>query len=174
MERELIFITGATGFVGSATAIAVVKGGYRLRISPRKHSDRLQALLSEYSEQVEFITHYMIYLAHPLPSGTDKEYYFTPAVKVTSALLKEAARVPSIKKVVITSSIAALMPLDGIPPVGVVKENNDWDFNVDEAEDFTALKTHEEYLCGCTMHRSCSPIESHKNSGKPQSRGLSW
>ncbi|KAE8131092.1 hypothetical protein BDV38DRAFT_290667 [Aspergillus pseudotamarii] len=155
MARGLIFITGATGFVGSATAIAAVKAGYRLRICLRKHSDRLPALLSEYSEQVEYITisdwtdealfkghldgaDYVIHLAHPLPSGTDKEYYFTPAVKVTAALLKEAARVPSIKKVVITSSIAALMPLDGIPPGGVVKEDNDWDFNVNEAEDFTA------------------------------------
>jgi nucleoside-diphosphate-sugar epimerase len=64
---------------------------------------------------------YVIHLAHPIPSGPDKEYYFTPAVKATTALLQEAARVPSIKKVVITSSIAALMPLNGIPSGGVVK-----------------------------------------------------
>lgn len=143
MACELIFITGATGFVGSATAIAAVKGGYRLRICVRKHSDRLRVLLSEYSEQVEFITvsdwtddaqfrghldgaDYVIHLAHPLPSGTDKEYYFTPAVKVTTALLQEAARVPSIKKVILTSSIAALMPLDGIPYGGVVKGEFLW------------------------------------------------
>ncbi|KAE8404071.1 hypothetical protein BDV37DRAFT_283118 [Aspergillus pseudonomiae] len=155
MTRELIFITGATGFIGSVTAIAALKAGYHLRICLRKPSDRLQALLSGYSEQVAFVTvpdltepaafkgeldgaDYVIHLAHPLPSGTDKEYYFTPAVKTTTALLKEAARVPSIKKVVITSSIAALMPLDGIPPGSVVKEDNDWDFDIDEMEDFKA------------------------------------
>jgi nucleoside-diphosphate-sugar epimerase len=174
MARQLVFITGATGFIGSATAIAALKAGYRLRICVRKPSDKLQDLLSGYSEQVEFVTvsdwtaeaefrgqldgaDYVIHLAHPLPSGTDKDYYFTPAVKATTALLKEAARVPSIKKVVITSSIAALMPLDGIPSGGVVKgefsgflgrlyrnwtdiipEDNDWDFDVDETEDFTA------------------------------------
>ncbi|KAF7171587.1 hypothetical protein CNMCM5623_003956 [Aspergillus felis] len=155
MARQLVFITGATGFIGSATAIAALKAGYRLRICVRKPSDKLQDLLSGYSEQVEFVTvsdwtaeaefrgqldgaDYVIHLAHPLPSGTDKEFYFTPAVKATTALLKEASRVPSIKKIVITSSIAALMPLDGIPSGGVIKEDNDWDFEVDETEDFTA------------------------------------
>ncbi|RHZ55812.1 ketoreductase sphI [Aspergillus thermomutatus] len=155
MAGELIFITGATGFIGSATAVAALKAGYRLRICLRKPSDKLQALLSGDSERVEFVTvtdwtdgaifrgkldgaDYVVHLAHPLPSGTDKELYFTPAVKATTALLQEAARVPSIKKVVITSSVAALMPLDGVPPGGIVKEDNAWDFEVDETEDFTA------------------------------------
>lgn len=174
MAHPLVFITGATGFLGSATAVAALKAGYRLRICVRKPSDELQNLLSGYSEQVEFVTvadwtaegafrglldgaDYVIHLAHPIPSGPEKEYYFTPAVKATTALLREAARVPSIKKVVVTSSIAALMPLDGIPSGGVIKgafsgllgrayrtwtdiipEDNDWDFDVDETEDFAA------------------------------------
>ncbi|KAE8316061.1 hypothetical protein BDV41DRAFT_133609 [Aspergillus transmontanensis] len=44
---------------GSAAPVAT-QGGYRLRICLRKHSDRLQALLSEYSEQVEFITRFRL------------------------------------------------------------------------------------------------------------------
>jgi nucleoside-diphosphate-sugar epimerase len=56
MAGELIFITGATGFVGSATALAALKAGYRLRVCVRKASEKLQALLSEYSEQVEYVT----------------------------------------------------------------------------------------------------------------------
>ncbi|KAE8334089.1 hypothetical protein BDV39DRAFT_188379 [Aspergillus sergii] len=162
MARELIFITGATGFVGSATVIAVVKGGYRLRICLRKHPDRLQALLSDYSEQYEALfkghlngVDYVIYLAHPLPDGTDKEYYFTPAVKLTTVLLKEAARVPSIKKVVITSSIAALMPLDGIPP----------EFRKAAKSQFILVTRHPVFVYGCNPTQTAAKeIEESSNA----------
>jgi uncharacterized protein YbjT (DUF2867 family) len=36
------FITGATGFIGSATAVEALKAGYRLRIGIRKKSDKLE------------------------------------------------------------------------------------------------------------------------------------
>jgi nucleoside-diphosphate-sugar epimerase len=63
----------------------------------------------------------IIHLASPLARGTDKEAFFGPAVKGTLPVLKEAAEVPSIKKVVVTSSIASLIPLVGLPSGGVVK-----------------------------------------------------
>ncbi|EAW13633.1 ketoreductase sphI [Aspergillus clavatus NRRL 1] len=155
--EELVFITGASGFIGSCTALALLRAGYRLRILHRQACkiERLQALLSEYSSRVEYAlalsltdkaayrehldgVNYIIHLAHPLPSSTEREAYFVPAVRATTTLLEEAARVPSIKKVVITSSVAALMPLDGVPPGGIIKEDNDWDFTFDETEDFAA------------------------------------
>lgn len=175
MTGQLIFITGASGFIGSATALAALKRGYRLRVCLRKPSEKLQAVLSDFTQHVEYVivpditdetafkgkldgVDFVLHLASPLSRGTDKESYFIPAVKGTTALLKEAARVASIKKVVVTSSIAALIPLTGIPEGGVVKgnisvalllvvsivtkltaalEDNDWDFSVDEAADFT-------------------------------------
>ncbi|KAJ5138256.1 NAD-dependent epimerase/dehydratase [Penicillium bovifimosum] len=153
MSNQLIFITGATGFIGSATALAALKAGYRLRVCLRKPSEQLEALLSEYSNQVEFVTvpditaetafdgklngvDYVLHLASPLAHGTNKESHFAPAVKGTTAVLKAAAKVSSIKKVVITSSIAAFIPLTGIPAGGVIKEDNDWDFSVDEHANF--------------------------------------
>ncbi|CAG8241658.1 unnamed protein product [Penicillium salamii] len=172
MSKGLIFITGATGFIGSATAVEALKSGYRLRICLRKPSQQLETLLSAYSEQLEFVivrdftdetafkgklegVDYVFHLASPLVHGTDKETYFTPAVTGTTALLKAAANVSSIKKVVVTSSIAALIPLTGIPEGGVIKgifthcfstwnfvliwrvaEDNDWDFSVDENGSF--------------------------------------
>jgi nucleoside-diphosphate-sugar epimerase len=143
MAGELIFITGATGFVGSATALAALKAGYRLRVCVRKASEKLQALLSEYSEQVEYVTipdlteetafqgklngvDYILHLASAVPRGADKKDYFIPAVKGTTVLLKEAASVASIKKVVVTSSRAALIPLTGIPAGGIVKGKSHW------------------------------------------------
>jgi nucleoside-diphosphate-sugar epimerase len=138
MSKGLIFITGATGFIGSATAVEALKAGYQLRICLRKPSEHLQSVLSEYNNQVEFVTvpdltsetafddklngvDYVLHLASPLARGTNKEAYFTPAVKATTLLLKAAAKVPSIKKVVVTSSIAALVPMTGIPDGGVIK-----------------------------------------------------
>ncbi|KOS40686.1 hypothetical protein ACN38_g8457 [Penicillium nordicum] len=158
MSNELIFITGATGFIGSATAVAALEVGYRLRVCLRKPSEQLETLLSEYSDQVEFViipdltdetafdnklngVDYVLHLASPLPHGSDKKSYFPPAVKGTTALLKAAAKVPTIKKVVVTSSIAALIPMTGIPTGGVVKENNDWDLSVDENANFEDPQT---------------------------------
>ncbi|KAJ5309401.1 uncharacterized protein N7443_001862 [Penicillium atrosanguineum] len=154
MAAGLIFITGASGFIGSATALAALKAGYRLRVCLRKPSETLEAALSEYSQNIEYVivpditdeaafkgkldgADYVLHLASPLTHGIEKESYFGPAVKGTNAVLNEATRVPSIKKVVVTSSIAALIPLNGIPEGGVIKEDNDWDFSVDEAADFT-------------------------------------
>lgn len=143
MAGELIFITGATGFIGSATALAALKAGYRLRVCVRKPSEKLQILLSEYSQQVEYVTvpdltdeagfhgklngvDYVLHLASPLPRGTDKKDYFIPAVKGTTALLKEADRVASIKKVVVTSSMAGLIPMTGLPEGGILKGKFSW------------------------------------------------
>lgn len=138
MAGELIFITGATGFIGSATALAALKAGYRLRICLRKPSQDLEALFSEYKEQIEYVTvadltdesafsgkldgaDYVLHLASPLPHGTNKDTYFGPAVKGTTAILHEATKVPSIKKVVVTASMASLIPLAGVPVGGVIK-----------------------------------------------------
>jgi nucleoside-diphosphate-sugar epimerase len=174
MSKGLIFITGATGFIGSATAVEALKSGYRLRICVRKPSQQLETLLSEYTNQLEFVivpdltdetafdgkldgVDYVLHIASPLPHGTNKESYFNPAVKGTTAVLKAAEKVPSIKKVVVTASIASLIPLGGIPEGGVIKgsashtspvalqwqrvltkgiEDNDWDFSVDENGSF--------------------------------------
>ncbi|OQD60249.1 hypothetical protein PENPOL_c026G07640 [Penicillium polonicum] len=153
MPASLVFVTGATGFIGSATALEALKAGYRLRIGVRKRSEKLEDVLAGYRDQLEFVTipdltdeaafrgkldgvDYVLHLASPVAPGTDQDAIFTPAVKGTLAVLKEAAKVPSIKKVVITSSIASLVPITGIPEGGVIKEDNDWDFNVDPKANF--------------------------------------
>ncbi|KAJ5648732.1 hypothetical protein N7490_005104 [Penicillium lividum] len=153
MSSPLVFITGATGFIGSATALETLKAGYRLRIAVRKRSEKLEDVLSGYRDQLEFVTipdltdeaaykgkldgvDFVLHLASPLARGTDPDAIFTPAINGTLAILKEAAEVPSIKKVVITSSIAALFPITGIPEGGVVKEDNDWNLSVDRKANF--------------------------------------
>ncbi|GLB04124.1 hypothetical protein AtubIFM57258_009840 [Aspergillus tubingensis] len=156
MPGDLVFITGATGFIGSAVAIKTLQAGYSLRISVRKEEQipKLKAALSEYEDRIEFVitpditqpssfagkldgAKYVLHVASPMPHGINPETYFGPAVMGTTAILKEAAKVSSIKKVVITSSIAALIPMSGRPEGGVIKENNDWDLSVDQTADLT-------------------------------------
>ncbi|PYH35833.1 putative 3-beta hydroxysteroid dehydrogenase/isomerase [Aspergillus neoniger CBS 115656] len=156
MSSGLVFVTGATGFIGSAVAIKTLQAGYSLRISVRKEEQipKLKAALSEYEDRIEFVitpditqpssfagkldgAEYVLHVASPMPHGTNPETYFGPAVMGTTAILKEAAKVSSIKKVVITSSIAALIPMSGRPEGGVIKENNDWDLSVDQTADLT-------------------------------------
>ncbi|OJZ89041.1 hypothetical protein ASPFODRAFT_155439 [Aspergillus luchuensis CBS 106.47] len=162
MSSDLVFITGATGFIGSAVAIKTLQAGYSLRMSVRKEEQipKLKAVLSEYEDRIEFVitpditqqssfagkldgAKYVLHIASPLPHGTNPDTYFGPAVKGTTALLKEAAKVSSIKKVVITSSIAALIPMTGLPKEGVIKENNDWDLSVDQTADLTGANDQE-------------------------------
>jgi nucleoside-diphosphate-sugar epimerase len=140
MPSGLIFITGATGFIGSAVALDALNAGYSLRISIRKESQipKLKKVLSQFEDKIEFVVvpditqessfagkldgvDYVLHLASPLPHGTNKETYFGPALKGTTAILKEAAKVSTIKRVVVTSSIAALIPVTGIPEGGVVR-----------------------------------------------------
>jgi nucleoside-diphosphate-sugar epimerase len=140
MSSKLIFITGATGFIGAATALQALQSGYRLRISVRKQEQiqHLKDTFKNYAKRLEFVVvpditqqsafagkldgaDYIVHLASPLPHGDDKASYFNPAIEGTTAILKEAARVPSVKKVVITSSIAALFPMSGIPEGGIIR-----------------------------------------------------
>lgn len=142
MPSSLIFITGATGFIGSAVALEALKSGHKLRISVRRESqiEKLRTLFSKhgYSDGVEFVViaditqesafagklngvTYVLHIASPLLHGTNKESYFDPAVKGTAAVLNEAAKVGSIKRVVVTSSIAAFIPLTGVPVGGVIR-----------------------------------------------------
>jgi len=143
MASELIFITGATGFIGGTTADEALKSGYRLRIAIRNESqiEKLSAVFSKYVGQFEFVivpsitdeaafagkldgVDYVFHLASPLANATDKEKIFPAAVQGTLAILKEAAKVKSVKRVVITSSEAAFTPLTGVPQGGVLKGNN--------------------------------------------------
>ncbi|KAJ5654723.1 hypothetical protein N7490_001726 [Penicillium lividum] len=157
MAGELIFVTGASGFVGSVTAVEALKSGYRLRVCLRRSCEKLESLLLRYSKHVEFVIvpeltqaglsgeldgiDYVLHVASPVPHGTNKEFYYIPAVRITMAALEEAASVSSVKKVVITSSVASLLPIRGPLPGAIVEEDNEWNLEVDEAADFTIFES---------------------------------
>lgn len=132
MSQPLIFITGATGFIGSHVVSQSLAAGYRVRLSVRKESQisTLRKLFSAHTANLDFAVipdfvspdrfskaledvTYVFHLASPMP-GTGSDFqtdYLEPAVQGTIALLDAAKKVDTIKRTVIVSSALALLPL---------------------------------------------------------------
>jgi UDP-glucose 4-epimerase len=135
MPKSLVFITGSTGFIGSHVVLQTLDAGYKVRLSVRKEVqiEGLKKLFSKRINDVDFVVipdlsissafdsalkdvEYVFHLASPMPGkGNDfKEEYLNPAVQGTTAILDAAKKFSTIKRVVIVSSILALVPLDAL------------------------------------------------------------
>ncbi|KAF2020251.1 NAD dependent epimerase/dehydratase [Aaosphaeria arxii CBS 175.79] len=135
MTSSLVFITGSTGFIGTHVLQKTLEAGYKVRLSLRKESQisDIKVLFSKYTSQIDYaiipdlakpgafdtalqgVTH-VLHIASPMPGkGSDfKSDYLAPAVQGTNNLLEAAKNTPSIKRVVITSSVLAMMPAEGL------------------------------------------------------------
>lgn len=132
MDSPIIFITGATGFIGSHVVKTTLAAGYRVRLSVRKEEQiaSLQQLFQSSSARLETVVipdmskkeafegklddvHYVFHLASPMPGKGNyfKSDYLKPAVEGTVSLLNAAKASSTVKRVVVTSSILACMPL---------------------------------------------------------------
>jgi nucleoside-diphosphate-sugar epimerase len=140
MASELIFITGATGFIGSHTVNSALAAGYRVRLSVRRKDQErdIRRWIIGFSGSFEFAhvpdlttpnafkgmlddVDYIFHLASPLPGKGEDVHkdYVDPAVSGTLAILKEAACITRVKFVIVMSSILALITVGGMnnPPV---------------------------------------------------------
>lgn len=133
MSNSLVFITGGTGFIGAHTVGALLEARYRVRLSIRrpeqdaivkkrypKFASAIETILiKDFSDQESFEhalagAEHVIHLATPMPdrSGTDvRKDFAEPAVNATLAILEAALDFPQIKKVIIMSSVVALLPI---------------------------------------------------------------
>lgn len=138
---NLVLITGATGHVGSRTLLHVLQAGYDVRVAVRSKSKaafvlsrpQIQALNpgrrltftvvpditapGAYDDAViDGVTH-IIHIASPLvtadtiPLRQHNDYFIKPAVQGTLAMLRAAEYSGTVRRVVITSSITALVPV---------------------------------------------------------------
>ena len=135
MTKSLVFITGATGFIGAQVAEATLKAGYRVRLSVRKPEQEkvLQARYADFANDVETRivpdlsnvesfsnalegVDYVFHIASPMPGSGNNVHrdYVNPAVQATLACLKAALAHQQIKKVVIVSSALALAPVTAL------------------------------------------------------------
>ncbi|OAP63508.1 hypothetical protein AYL99_02735 [Fonsecaea erecta] len=135
MAAELILLTGSTGHVGYRTLIEALSKGYRVRAAVRSESKvaeiRGAKSTQPYLDQLSFVivpniekegafdevvkgADYIVHIASPLPRPSDdvEANIIQPAIRGTLSILRSALKVPSIKRVVITSSVAAISPDD--------------------------------------------------------------
>lgn len=131
--RPLIFVTGATGFIGAHAFTQALDAEYRVRLSVRKESqiESLKSVAGKHLSNVEFVvipdlavpgafdkalqgaTH-VFHVASPMPgTGTDfKTTYLAPALNGTMELLNAAKRVDTIQRVIIVSSSVTFITHD--------------------------------------------------------------
>jgi nucleoside-diphosphate-sugar epimerase len=140
-SRDLVLITGATGHVGSCTLLHLLESGYHVRAAVRSEAKIAQVLSrpevralnpgsrltftivpdisapGAYDHAVEGVTH-IIHIASPLATGDSvpghlhEDFFIRPAVQGTINLLEAANIVGTVRRIVITSSIVALVPYD--------------------------------------------------------------
>ncbi|KAL7933954.1 hypothetical protein V8C35DRAFT_44025 [Trichoderma chlorosporum] len=133
MSSKLAFITGATGFIGSQVVTSALGEGYNVRLSVRKAEqiEGLKDIFRDNVSRIEFVVvpdiskpqafddaldnvQVIFHIASPMPGkGADlHKDYLDPAVRGTLSVLESARKVPSVKKVVIMSSILSIGPVD--------------------------------------------------------------
>ena len=139
-QKELILLTGATGFIGFKTLVLALKAGYSVRCAirdPKKEPTILSnpAITSlnlapntltftpvpdftvpgAYTEAIRNVTH-VIHVASPLPAAnptgyqTAEDTFIRPAVRSALEILEAAKSAGSVRQVVITSSVTAIFP----------------------------------------------------------------
>lgn len=135
MGEELILLTGATGHLGYRTLMLTLEAGYKVRAAVRSQAKAetiltapsIKALApgsnldfvivpdiladSAYDDAVKGVNA-ILHIASPLAIATEdyERDIITPAIKGTTNILKAAAKEPSVKRIVITSSIVAVIP----------------------------------------------------------------
>ena len=135
MSNKLVLVTGASGHLGFRVVVNALEAGYDVRAAVRSQSKadtilsaasikalapkgRLQFILvpeiivdGAYDEAVRGAD-YVIHTASALPFETDdhERDVLEPALKGTTGILGSASKAPSVKRIVITSSIVAVMP----------------------------------------------------------------
>ena len=152
-SKELVLLTGATGHLGFKTLLLLLGAGYRTRIAVRSEAKKqpildnaaFQALnaspedyefvvvpditnLDAYKEAIKGVD-YVVHIASPL-GGPEKDsteeyrkFFIVPAVNAALAALEAAKTEPKVKRVVITSSVAALLP---VTELGRNHGENEW------------------------------------------------
>jgi nucleoside-diphosphate-sugar epimerase len=133
MAGDLVLLTGGTGHIGFRTLVEALSKGYNVRAAVRsetkvaeiKAAKSIQPYLGQltftivpniekkgaFDEAVKGVD-YVVHLASPLakPSDDDEANIIQPAINGTLSILYSALKEPSITRVVITSSVVAVMP----------------------------------------------------------------
>lgn len=137
-SNELVLITGGSGHIGFQVVVSALEAGYRVRAAVRSQAkaDKIKSTPSirainpqdrlsfvevadltapgAYDKAVEGVDS-IIHVAAPITSsykeGADfTEHFIEPSVKGTIGVLTAAQKTSSVRRVVITSSVVAIIP----------------------------------------------------------------
>jgi len=136
MAAPLVLITGVTGYLASAVLSSVLSAGYRVRGTVRNEAKKTLVLnrptVAPYRDNLEVViledvtvdgafdtvltdVDYVIHLASPTATGAITDYQkdiIQPALKGTTGILYSAKKFPSVRRIVIASSLGALIPYE--------------------------------------------------------------
>ncbi|KAJ7572895.1 hypothetical protein C8J56DRAFT_358654 [Mycena floridula] len=121
---QLIFVTGATGFLGSHIVDQLLAAGYRVRAAARASKvDQIRAAYAKYGQDVEVAAisdissdqfpealkgvHAIIHSASPIAEKADTKEMLNTAVDGTLNVVRQAEKA-GIRRIVVTSSIATV------------------------------------------------------------------
>ncbi|KAF3022481.1 hypothetical protein E8E14_010529 [Neopestalotiopsis sp. 37M] len=148
MSSPTLLITGVTGFIGFKVLITALEEGYTIRAAVRSieksktissHPTVLSACQQDklsfvqipdicregaYDEALKGITH-VLHHASPLPSPflNPQTEIYEPTIKSVDTILQSALNVPTLRKIVITSSSFANIPFPPDPAQQVTAES---------------------------------------------------
>ncbi|KAJ7463039.1 hypothetical protein FB451DRAFT_1095248 [Mycena latifolia] len=122
---ELVFVTGASGFLGSHVVLQLLEKGYRVRAAARgAKADHLTSSYASYGNRFETvkitdISHdqfpealvgvdAIIHLASPLPGRAEPAALLAAAVEGTLNVIIQGEKA-GVKRMVVTSSVATVM-----------------------------------------------------------------
>nr|XP_006823935.1 PREDICTED: bifunctional dihydroflavonol 4-reductase/flavanone 4-reductase-like [Saccoglossus kowalevskii] len=162
VDVQLVLVTGASGYIASHVVQQLLKNGYRVRgtVRSKKNATKVQHLLNlcpDAQHELELVEadlldveswkpavdgcSHVIHVASPFPSEAPKheDEIIKPALEGTLNVLKACQNAGTVKRVVVTSSIAAVS--GGFTgESNVVFSEKDWP-NVDTIGTYEKSKT---------------------------------
>jgi dihydroflavonol-4-reductase len=130
-ENKLVLVTGVSGYISAQVAATLLRLNYRVRGTVRSTANEakiahLKDLSPGSKHKIELVeadltadqgwdaavadVDYIMHIASPFPieEVKDKSELIVPAVEGTLRVFRAAAKVPSVKRIVLTSSTAAI------------------------------------------------------------------
>lgn len=133
-SKELVLVTGGSGFIGAHCLVALLREGYRVRTTVRsmKRADEVRSMVQaggvseDQAKSIEVCEAdlsndkgwpeackgctYVLHVASPFPAAAPKheDDLIIPAREGTLRALKAAKAAGTVKRVVVTSSMAAI------------------------------------------------------------------
>ena len=164
--EELVLVTGATGYIATHIVQQLLQAGYRVRGTVRslKNEEKVKPLYElcpEENDKLELVEcdlldencwdaavkdcTYVLHTASPLPLShpKDEDEVIKPAVDGTMFVLRASQKAGTVKRLVLTSSAAAMEYFDN--PEGRLVTEQDWsDLKYHKMDSYIKSKTQAE------------------------------